>query len=148
MAIVRGCNFPDGLFYDVPHHVWYRQEADGLVRLGMTVVGAALAREVLIFTPKRAGRPFDSGRAVATIESAKWVGSVRSCFAGSIEAVNERLVAHAVPVNRDCYGDGWMMLVRPKDRGWSGHLVAGEAIAPAYEAWMEDNGFEGCGVSI
>lgn len=145
MAIVRGCHFPDELFYDVPHHVWYRREADGLVRLGITVVGVAMAREVLIFTPKRVGRPFEGGRAVATVESAKWVGSVRSAFPGAIEAINEGLAGRASQINRDCYGAGWMMLVRPKDQAWSDRLVTGEAIAAAYENWMEANGFEGCG---
>lgn len=145
MALVRGCSFPDDLHYDVERHVWYRQEGGGPIRLGITVVGVALAREVLIFTPKRVGRSFESGRAVATVESAKWVGSVRSAFSGSILANNERLITQAAPVNRDCYGNGWMMLVRAADDAWNDHLVTGEAIAPAYEAWMEANGFEGCG---
>lgn len=144
MALVRGCNFPDELTYDVPRHVWYAPSDNGLVRLGITPVGVALAREVLIFTPKRVGRPFEAGRAVATVESAKWVGSVRASFAGVIETVNEALVARAADVNTDCYGDGWMLLVRPVDPNWRAGLVTGAAIGPAYEAWMEENGFEGC----
>src|SRR5690606_22597086 len=91
MATVRGCRFPEDRFYDVPHHVWYLPLGDGLVRAGMTPVGVALAREVLIFTPKRVGRPVEAGRAMATVESAKWVGSVRAGFAARVEAVNEAL---------------------------------------------------------
>lgn len=144
MALVRGCSFPDGLFYDVLRHVWYLPQADGLVRLGITPVGVALAREVLIFTPKRIGRPFEAGRAVATVESAKWVGSVRTHFAGTVETINEALVAQASSVNGDCYGAGWMLLVRPDAADWRAGLVTGSQIATAYEAWMEDNGFEGC----
>lgn len=144
MALVRGCSFPDNLFYDVARHVWYAPHGDGLVRLGITPVGVALAREVLIFTPKRAGKPFEKGRAVATVESAKWVGSVRAGFAGTVEVINEALVAHAADVNSDCYGEGWMMLVRPEGADWQADLVTGPAVAVAYEAWMEENGFEGC----
>lgn len=145
MTLVRGCNFPDELFYDVSRHVWYLPQADdGLVRLGITPVGVALAREVLIFTPKRIGKTFEAGRAVATVESAKWVGSVRAHFSGRVEAINEALLAQASSVNGDCYGAGWMLLVRPDDADWQVGLVTGAQMAMAYEAWMEDNGFEGC----
>ena len=145
MARVRGCDFPDALYYDVRRHVWYRAEADGLVRAGITPVGVALAREVLIFTPGRVGRRFGAGRAIATVESAKWVGSVRAAFPGQIEAVNEALVARADTVNRDCYGAGWMALLRPETAGWADGLATGAAVGPAYEDWMESVGFEGCG---
>mgnify|MGYP001052919488 CR=1 FL=1 len=144
MARVRGCDFPDDLYFDVRRHVWYRPEDDGLIRAGITPVGVALARQVLIFTPGRVGRIFGPGRSIATIESAKWVGSVRAAFAGRIEAVNEALVARADTVNRDCYGKGWMVLLRPAADDWVEGLVTGAAIGPAYEAWMEEEGFAGC----
>lgn len=144
MPTVRGCHFPDPLHYDVPHHVWYAEAGEGLVRAGMTVVGVALAREVLVFTPRRAGRDVAPGRAMATVESAKWVGSVRAGFAARIEAVNAPLTARADPVNRDCYGEGWLLLLRPAAPGWRSGLVTGAAVAQAYEDWMEANGFEGC----
>jgi glycine cleavage system H protein len=145
VAIVRGCAFPEPLHYDVPHHVWYAPAGDGLVRAGITPVGVALAREVLIFTPKRVGRSFGKDRAIATVESAKWVGSVRAAFAGRVEAVNEALVGRAAPINSDCYGAGWMLLLRPAATDWSASLVTGAAVRPAYADWMEREGFEGCG---
>ena len=144
MARVRGCLFPEVLHYDVPHNVWYDDAGEGLVRAGITPVGVALAREVLVFTPKRAGRSFGAGRAIATMESAKWIGSVRAAFAGTVEAVNEPLAARATVLNHDCYGEGWMLLVRPATPDWRTGLVTGAAVGPAYEAWMEANGFEGC----
>lgn len=148
MARVRGCDFPQGLHYDVSRHVWYGQEAGGLVRAGITPVAVALAREVVIFTPKRVGHAFVAGRAIATVESAKWVGSVRAGFAGRIEAVNEALAARAAPVNGDCYGEGWMALLRPDAADWADGLVTGAAIGPAYEDWMEREGFAGCGEGL
>ncbi len=144
MARVRGCDFPDHLHYDVPHHVWYAPAPDGLVRAGITPVGVALAREVLIFTPKRVGREVAAGKAMATVESAKWVGSVRSAFAARVAATNPALSTRATLVNADCYGEGWMLLLAPLAPDWRAGLLTGAAIAPAYEAWMETAGFEGC----
>ncbi|MBU3029446.1 glycine cleavage system protein H [Paracoccus marinaquae] len=145
MAIVRGCAFPDGLWYDLPHHVWYRDEGDAGLRAGITPVGVCLAREVLIFTPRRIGFAFSAGRALATIESAKWVGTVKAGFDGTICGLNEALQPRAAAVNDDCYGAGWMFLLQPARADWAADLVPGARIGAAYEAWMESMGFDGCG---
>ncbi len=145
MTIVRGCDFPDGLFYDVATHTWYQPADEGLVRFGITRVGLALAREVLVFTPKRVGHECEKGRSVATMESAKWVGSVRIAFDGTVVAINEALIQRPVIINEDCYGGGWMLLVRPAAASWRDALIPGTALAEAYEAWMEREAFPGCG---
>lgn len=144
MATVRGCSFPDHLLYDVPHHTWYLPIEDGLVRAGMTQVGVVLAREVLVFTPKRAGREFEKGRAFATVESAKWVGSVRAAFDGTVISVNEAAIQSPALVNDDCYDTGWLLVVRPTESSWPQSLTKGRAAADAYEAWMEGEAFAGC----
>ena len=144
MPLIRGCNFPDDLFYDVAHHAWYHALGDGTLRAGVTPVAIALAREVLVFTPRRVGKDFEKGRSFATIESAKWVGAVRAAFDGIVVAVNERLIERPTVVNRDCYGEGWMVVVRPATDGWQSDLVTGSAVGPAYEAWMDSEGFSGC----
>ncbi len=144
MALVRGCRFPDELFYDVPNHVWYKPDEDGIVRAGMTPVAIFLAREVLVFTPKRVGMTFEKGRSFATIESAKWVGAVRAAFDGTVVAVNETLIARPTIANDDCYASGWMMLVRPATNDWRNGLATGAALGSAYEAWMEQEAFAGC----
>lgn len=144
MAIVRGCEFPEGLFYDVARHVWYEAISGDTLRAGVTPVGVALAREVLIFTPKRVGHVFAEGRAIATIESAKWVGSVKAGFDGTIRAVNDALAGRATAVNSDCYGAGWMFLLCPAADDWATGLTPGAEIAQVYEDWMESMGFEGC----
>ena len=59
MPIVRGCNLPDDLLYDVENNIWYRENADGTVTLGMTTVAAAMAGPLVAFTPKKAGRSVD-----------------------------------------------------------------------------------------
>lgn len=144
MALVRGCRFPDDLLYDVPNHVWYKPEENGVVRTGMTPVAVVLAREILVFTPKRVGMTFEKGRSFATIESAKWVGAVRAAFDGTVTSVNDALIARPMIANEDCYVDGWMMLVRPANKTWRDGLVTGEALGTAYEAWMEEEAFPGC----
>ena len=142
---VRGCALPRGLHYDVGQHMWYAPLDADRIRLGMTSVAVALAGEVLAFTPKRVGRRFEAGRSCATIESGKWVGPARACFAGEVLEINEALMARPRLANLDPYGEGWMIVARPDDpvAALAG-LVTGNAIAAAYEAWMDRSDFKGC----
>jgi len=71
MPIVRGCNLPDDLLYDVDNHTWYSELGDGTVRMGMTAVATALAGELVAFTPKKIGREVKAGKSCATIESVR-----------------------------------------------------------------------------
>ena len=60
MPTVRGCQLPDELLYDVENNIWYRENADGTVTLGMTAVAAAMAGQLVAFTAKKAGRAVQS----------------------------------------------------------------------------------------
>ena len=145
MAIVRGCALPDDLLYDVANQLWYRELPDGTVKVGLTAVACAMAGTIVAFTPKRVGRPLEAGRSCATIESGKWVGAARIAFDGEVIAINEALEARPERVHADPYGAGWMLIARAVD--WpavKAKLVPGHAVAAAYEAKMEKDGFAGC----
>ena len=145
MPIVRGCSLPDELLYDVENHTWFKEVGDGNVRIGMTAVAAAMAGELVAFTPKKVGRAVKAGKSCATIESGKWVGPLRSAAAGEVMAVNEALVETPSIANVDPYGTGWMAVLKPDD--WDtvkASLTPGSAITAAYEAKMDADEFEGC----
>ena len=144
MANVRGCNLPDELLYDVENHIWYREEADGNVKLGMTAVATAMAGQLVAFTPKKAGRSVEAGKSCATVESGKWVGPAKSAAAGSVVAVNEALMAKPSLANDDPYA-AWLVVLKPAD--WASvkpSLIPGSQVAPKYEAKMAADGFAGC----
>jgi glycine cleavage system H protein len=145
MATVKGCNIPDELYYSVENNVWARREADGTVTLGMTAYAAALAGQIVSCTPRKVGRSVEQNKSVATVESGKWVGPVKSPLAGEVVAVNEALAANPGTVNADPYGSGWMVRIRPGNwESEAGALVTGAAAASAFEAKMTAEGFAGC----
>ena len=76
MPTVRGCQLPDELLYDVENNIWYRENPDGTVTLGMTAVAAAMAGQLVAFTAKKVG-PRGSGRKVMRHESSPANGSAR-----------------------------------------------------------------------
>lgn len=142
---VRGCVFPKRFHYDIENHMWYEPLADGLVRLGMTMVGPALADyRIFAFTPKRVGRAVEAQKSCATIESSKWVGPARIAFDGIVEAVNEDLMRNPGWLATDPYGAAWMMLVRPQSADALQILVTGDVMVAAYTRWLDENDFVGC----
>ncbi len=145
MPTVRGCMLPDDLLYDVENNIWYRANDDGSVTLGMTAVAAAMAGQLVAFTPRKAGRKVEAGKSCATIESGKWVGPAKVAFDAEVVAVNDALVASPRIANADPYGEGWLVKLRPADWGAAkGTLTPGSAVAAPYEAKMTADGFAGC----
>ncbi|MGE0626506.1 MAG: glycine cleavage system protein H [Hyphomicrobiaceae bacterium] len=145
MANVKGCNLPDELLYDVENHIWFQEQGDGTVKLGMTTVATAMAGQLVAFTPKKIGRSIDAGKSCATVESGKWVGPAKSAAAGEVVKVNDDLVADPTIANQDPYEKGWFIILKPAD--WDtvkGSLTPGSAVTPKYEAKMAADGFAGC----
>lgn len=145
MTIVRGCNLPDDLLYDVPNHIWFRELGDGRVKLGMTSVATALAGEIVAFTPKKVGKSVDAGKSCATIESGKWVGPAKSLAAGEVVEVNTDLMAKPNTANSDPYDAGWMVILQPAN--WDEvkpSLTKGTDVGAPYEEKMAADGFAGC----
>jgi glycine cleavage system H protein len=145
MPIVKGCNLPDDLLYDVDNHIWFREMGDGTVKLGMTTVATAMAGQLVAFTPKKVGRKVESGKSCATVESGKWVGPAKSCAAGEVVKVNDDLMATPSLANQDPYDKGWFVILQPAD--WAAvkpNLVEGTAVTAPYEAKMAAEGFAGC----
>ena len=104
MPTVRGCQLPDELLYDVENNIWYRDNGDGTVTLGMTAVAAAMAGQLVAFTAKRAGRAVQAGKSCATIESGKWVGPAKIAFDAEVVEVNDALTGTPKLANSDPYG--------------------------------------------
>lgn len=145
MPMVRGCNLPDDLLYDVPNNLWYRPESDGTYTVGMTMIATGMAGALVAFTAKKVGKTIEGGKSVATVESGKWVGPAKIGFDVEIVAVNDNLTANPKLANTDTYGQGWMVRVRPVDASAaSAVLVPGSAVAAPYEQKMSADNFAGC----
>ncbi len=111
MPVVRGCNLPDDLLYDVPNNLWYRPESDGTFTVGMTMIATGMAGALVAFTAKKVGKSIEGGKSVATVESGKWVGPVKIGFNVEIVAVND---------DTDRERRNWPIPTPMAKAGWSG----------------------------
>jgi glycine cleavage system H protein len=141
-----GCEVPGDLLYDLERNVWLRFEGDEVV-LGMTDVAQTLCGRIVSVEWKDVGRTVRQGRPLAVIESAKWVGPFPAPLSGEVVAINADafatndagFAAYLAVANRDPYGAGWLVRLRPSDlEAERGHLVDGAAAFEHYKALVEE----------
>lgn len=136
-----GCVVPDDLLYDLERNVWVRLEG-GVATLGMTDVAQTLCGRIVQVGWKAVGKHVGQGRPLAVIESAKWVGPFPAPLSGEIVEVNAAAFeADVALANRDPYGAGWLVRLRPsaleEERG---HLVDGATAFERYKGIIEEEG--------
>jgi glycine cleavage system H protein len=135
MAVVRGCELPEDVAYDVEADVWVRHEGIDVV-CGMTDIAQTRCGKIVTLHFKKVGRAVERGRSLATVESAKWVGPFPAPLTGEVVATNEAgFAADPLMVNTDPYGAGWLVRLHPTR--WDDekhHLVSGEDAVSAYAA--------------
>ncbi len=142
---VRGCVLPLSLHYSVTDHTWVRLEDDGTVTVGMTDVAQNLAGPLLHAKPKKVGAVRGKGKPVATVESSKWVGPVKSPITGEIVAINDTLAADATVVNRSPYKQGWIVKMKPSSLDAElAEMVTGQAAVDAYRERIEAEDIKAC----
>ena len=135
----RGCVVPDDRLYDLALHVWVVPDGEEVV-LGMTDVAQTMGGRMVQVSFKRVGRTVTRGQSCAVVESAKWVGPFPSPLSGVLVATNEEAFAADVAVaNRDPYGLGWLVRIRPTDfAAERHHLTEGSEAFAAYRRYIEE----------
>jgi glycine cleavage system H protein len=100
----------------VERDVWVRFEADGSATSGMTDPAQTRCGKVVSIRFKAVGRRVTRGQSLATVESAKWVGPFPAALSGEIVATNEAAFRRDILLaNKDPYGAGWLVRLRPSD---------------------------------
>lgn len=107
------CEFAEDALYDLDNNVWIRFENSGIAKLGITSVHAALAGRLNQVKFKPVGSTVQKGQSVATIESAKYFGAVRTPVSGTIVEINDALQSRPKLANNYPYDDGWFVRIEP-----------------------------------
>lgn len=132
---INGLRFPDELYYD-EHHQWARLE-DGLVTVGLTDYAQRSSGDVVFIELPRRGLAVRREQAFGSIESGKWVGRLYAPISGTVLEVNERLSSDPRTINRDPYGAGWIVRIRPNDIDELTNLMRADAARTFVEAELE-----------
>ncbi len=137
--IYYGCDIPEELSYDVDHDVWIRFDGD-IATLGMTDIAQTRCGKFAAVSFRDIGKKVSQWKALATIESAKWVGPFPAPFSCEILETNEDAFAASILLaNKDPYGAGWLVKVRPTNLDAEcGHLVTGPEAVEKYKQRIRD----------
>ena len=107
-------NIPNNLKYTKTHE-WVRQEKDGTVTVGITDHAQDLLGDVVFVEVPQVGKRFKAGDACAVIESVKAAADAYSPLSGEVVAANTMLADSPEQLNKDSYGEGWLMRLKLDD---------------------------------
>lgn len=95
-------------------HEWTRLLPDGTVEIGITDHAQAALGDLVFVDVPEVGRTLAAGEGCAVVESVKAASDVYAPIAGTVVASNTALGSAPELVNQDCYGQGWMLRMRPE----------------------------------
>jgi glycine cleavage system H protein len=105
-------NVPDDLLYTAEHEYVARDNDPAIIRIGITDYAQGELGDVVFVNLPKPGDRFTSHQSFGTIEAVKAVSDLYSPIAGEVTEVNGALEGDPAVVNRDPYGDGWMVKLR------------------------------------
>ena len=108
---MAGAQVPDNLLY-TEEHEWVEKVGDDEIAIGITDYAQGELSDIVFVELPAVGSPFAKMEAFGTIEAVKAVSELYSPVSGEVTAVNEALDADPAVINRDPYGEGWMIRLR------------------------------------
>jgi glycine cleavage system H protein len=105
-------NVPDDLLYTPEHEYIARTSDPAVVRIGITEYAQGELGDVVFVNLPKPGDKLTSHESFGTIEAVKAVSDLYSPVAGEVTEVNGALEGDPALVNRDPYGNGWMVKLR------------------------------------
>ena len=105
-------NVPDDLRYTAEHEYVQPSDDRGVVVIGITDYAQGELGDVVYVSLPKVGETYEAHQPFGTIEAVKAVSELYMPVAGEVVEVNGALDADPAVVNRDPYGEGWMVKVR------------------------------------
>ena len=102
--------FPKDLKY-TKEHEWIRVDGDTGV-VGITEYAQGELGDVVFVELPASGTKLQQGKQFGTIEAVKTVSDLFAPVSGEVVAVNETLKDSPEMVNKEPYGNGWMVKVK------------------------------------
>lgn len=115
---------PTDLKYSKEHE-WVKVEGDIGV-IGVTDFAQKQLTDIVFVELPENGKKVKAGKQMAVIESVKSVSDVFSPIDGEVIDVNEKLKESPEIINKDPYGEGWIVKVKIGDKKVLNSLMSSE----------------------
>lgn len=118
-------NFPTNVKY-TNEHEWIRLEGDEAY-VGITDYAQEQLGDIVFVDVTAEGETLGKGEVFGTIEVVKTVSDLFLPIGGEVLEINPELEEHPELVNKDPYGDGWLIKIKPTDTTEMDELLDAEA---------------------
>ena len=118
-------NFPTNVKY-TNEHEWIRLEGDEAY-VGITDYAQEQLGDIVFVDVTTEGETLEGGEVFGTIEVVKTVSDLFLPIGGEVLEINPELEEHPELVNKDPYGDGWLIKIKPTDTTEMDELLDAEA---------------------
>jgi glycine cleavage system H protein len=107
-------------------HEWVKVEGK-LAKIGITDHAQHELTEIVFVELPSAGKEVRKGEVVANVESVKTVSEVFTPVSGVVRDSNCKLVDSPELLNKDPYGQGWIVVIEVKDPSELSELMSADA---------------------
>jgi glycine cleavage system H protein len=114
-------NFPENIYYTADHE-WIKIE-DSLGTVGITEYAQGELGDIVYVELPAVGTTVEKGKSFGTIEAVKAVSDLFAPVSGEIVEINQIIKDHPEQVNKDPYGEGWMVKLKIGDPGQVSSLL-------------------------
>ena len=116
-------------------HEWVKVE-NGEAVIGVTDYAVEKLGDVVFVELPSIGRKINQKESFGVVESVKAVSDLYSPVTGKVTAINGKLSASPELLNKDPYGEGWIIKIEIKDSKEIGNLLS----AKDYEKFIQKEG--------
>jgi glycine cleavage system H protein len=120
-------NIPVDLRYTTDHE-WIRLTGKTAV-VGITEFAQGELGDIVFVEIETVGNHIDKGSAFGTIEAVKTVSDLFMPVSGKVTGLNEKINDSPDLINKDPYGEGWLISMDVDDPGQLGQLMDAKAYA-------------------
>ena len=107
-------------------HEWIRVEGD-VITVGVTDFAQGELGDVVFVEIETEGESLDKGETFGTVEAVKTVSDLFMPVGGEVIEFNEGLADDPELVNKDPYGEGWMIKIKVADTAELADLMDADA---------------------
>lgn len=118
-------NFPENLKY-TNEHEWIRIDGDAAY-VGITDYAQEQLGDIVFVDVPTVGETLDAGEVFGTIEVVKTISDLFLPVGGEVLEQNAALEENPDLVNKDPYGEGWIIKLQPSDLSQLDALLDAEA---------------------
>ncbi|MEM1355729.1 MAG: glycine cleavage system protein GcvH [Planctomycetota bacterium] len=106
-------SIPDDRYY-LESHEWHKPEGDAVL-IGISHIAVEELTDITYLEVVTDAGPIAKGASFGEIESVKATSELYAGIDGEVIEVNQAVIENPAIINDDCYGQGWIIKVRPSE---------------------------------